>query len=393
MMKDIYVIGLGQTKVGEHWEESLRHLAWQAIEPALMEAGLHYPDGLFVGNMLAAQLSHQSNLGALVADFCGLRGIEAVTVEASGASGGAALRQAIMALSGGMMDTALVVGVEKLTDQVGSGVTGALASSTDVDWEAEHGVTGPAVAGLLMQRYLHEYGPGVPDFAGFSENAHANARGNTNAMFRNALRPGLFARGGMVASPVNMFDGAPDADGAAAVVLATAEALKRLAPTGNLTAVRIAGSAVATDSLALHDRNELLHFAAVKASAEKALQQARATLEDIDLYELHDSFTIFTVLSLEALGLAAPGQGWQLAKDGLGYGQGKLALSTFGGLKARGNPGGATGVYQVVEATLQLRGVAGDNQVPNARRALVQNLGGAAATAVTHVLEAVDQAD
>lgn len=386
-MKDIYVIGTGQTPVGEHWATSLRHLAWQAIEPAMAEAGIHYPDGLFVGNMLAGQLSHQGNLAALIADFSGLRGIEALTVEASGASGAAALRQAIFALSSGLMDTAVVAGVEKMTDVVGSGVAAAVASGTDVDWEAEHGLTGPAAAALIMRRYMHEYGYEQAEFEGFSINAHANAGGNQHAMFRNTLRPGAFAKAGMVASPVNMFDSAPDADGAAAIVLATGDALERLAPSGEFTAVRITGSGVATDSLAVHDRHEVLSFAAVKASAEKALGQAQLSIHDIDVFELHDAYTIFTVLTLEALGLADPGTGVKRAGD-LGLGEGQLHLSTFGGLKARGNPGGATGIYQVVEATQQLRGTAGSNQVSGATTALVQNLGGAAATAITHILQA-----
>ena len=134
---------------------------------------------LFVGNMLAGELSRQEHLGALVADFAGLRGIEAVTVEAAGASGGAALRQAILAVGSGMMDTALVVGVEKMTDKVGAAATAATATATDSDWEAAQGATPTALAALLMQRYMHQTTrPSSKDFAGFSVNAHANARGN-----------------------------------------------------------------------------------------------------------------------------------------------------------------------------------------------------------------------
>lgn len=388
-MKDIYVIGLGQTAVGEHWETSLRELAWQAIEPALMEAGLHYPDGLYVANAFGPQLSHQSQLGALVADYAGLKGVEAITVEAAGASGGAALRQAVLALSSGLLDTALVVGVEKITDKVGSGVTYTTASGLDMDWEAEHGLTNTAAAGLLMQRYMHEYNLGVDHFAGFSENAHRNGAANQNAMFRNVLKPGAFARAAMVATPVNMFDTAPDADGAAAVVLATKEGLAQLKWQG--PRVRLVGSAAATDLISLHDRADLLHFDAVKVSTERALAQAELRIDQINVFELHDAYTIFTVLALEAMGLAERGAGYQPAAEGrLGLGAGQLALSTFGGLKARGNPHGATGVYQLAEATLQLRGAAGSNQVAGARTALIQNLGGSAATAVTHVLEATD---
>lgn len=389
-MKDIYIIGLGQTAVGEHWERSLRDLAAEAIEPALMEANLHYPDALYVANAFSGQLTHQTHLGALIADFVGLRGIEAVAIEAGSASGGAAIRQAALALSSGLLDTALVVGVEKVTDVVGAGINYHTATGLDMDWEAEQGLTNAAAAGLIMQRYLHDYGVTLANFAGFSENAHLNAKGNPKAMFRNTLRPGMYEKAGMVATPVNMFDSAPDADGAAAVVLVTGEALGQM---GNLKhkAVRLVGSALSTDGLALHDREDLLRFDAARVSAERALQQAEMTIGQIDVFELHDAYTIYTVLTLEALGLAEPGKGWQVAAEGrLGRGEGKLAISTFGGLKARGNPHGAAGVYQVVEAAQQLRGEAGNCQVEGARRALVQNLGGAAATAVTHILEATE---
>jgi acetyl-CoA C-acetyltransferase len=401
-MRDVYIIGLGQTPVGEHWEISLRHLAWMAVKAALKESGVR-PEALYVGNILAGQLSGQEHLGSLVADFCGLRGVEAATVEAAGASGGMALRQAYLAVASGYADTALAVGVEKFTDTVGSGAAAALASTTDSDWEASHGATPTALAALLMRRYMHEYDCSVADFAGFSVNAHANAKTNPNAMFRNTLTPEAFARAPMVADPVNMFDTAPDADGAAAVVLASGEAMARAFQEtlfhestlpGSLRRIRIAGSAVATDALAVHDRPDPLFFRAANLSAGRAYQQAGVGPQDVDVFELHDAYTVYTAMSLEANGLAERGYGWQIAANG-GHAislKGKTPLSTFGGLKARGNPGGASGLYQIVEAVLQLRGQAGPNQVADPRRAMAQCLGGAGATAVTHILERMEQA-
>ena len=390
-MRDVYILGLGQTEVGEHWETSLRHLALVAVEAALKESGVKYPDALFVGNMLAGQLSGQEHLGALVADFCGLRGIEAATVEAAGASGGVAFRQAYLAVASGLMDTALAVGVEKITDKVGSGVTLAASSATDGDWEAAQGVTPNASAALLMRRYMHEHNVTVPHFAGFSINAHANAKSNPYAMYRNPITAEAFAKAPMVADPVNMFDTAPDADGAAAVLLIGADAFAKLQTAGansklqNL--VRVAGSAVATDALAIHDRPDPLSFRAATLSAGKALAQAGIGVDEVNVFELHDAFTVFTALSLEALGVAGRGLGWKLAADGGISLKGRVPISTFGGLKARGNPGGATGLYQIVEIALQLRGQAGANQIANAKWGLAQNLGSAGATAVTHILE------
>ena len=381
-MNDVSIIGLGQTEVKEMWSTSIRHLAWYAIEAALDDAHVSKVDALFVGNMAAGQLSHQLHLGALIADFAGMRGIEAVNVEAADASGGAALRQGILAVKSGLVETALVVGVEKMTDQVGSPVTAVLSSTLDADYEAIHGLTVAGMGALLMRRYMHEYGIGVEEFANFSVNAHANGADNPLAMFRNRIKAERFGSAPPVATPVNLFDAAPSGDGAAAVVITSHERAQDMVP----QPVRIAGSALATDTLALHDRKNMLHLRAAELSAQKAMQAAGVSHNDIDLFELHDSFTVMAALSLEAAGFAEPGEGWQLARDGEIGRNGRIPISTFGGLKARGNPGGATGMYQIVEVARQLRGQAGANQIAEAKIGMAQNLGGSGATAVTHVL-------
>jgi acetyl-CoA C-acetyltransferase len=381
-MNDISIIGIGQTEVKEMWSTSIRHLAWYAIEAALDDAHVSQVDALFVGNMAAGQLSNQMHLGALVADFAGMRGIEAVTVEAADASGGAALRQAVLAVKSGLVETALVVGVEKMTDQVGSSVTAVLASTLDADYEAIHGLTVAGMGALLMRRYMHEYGLSVEDFANFSVNAHANGADNPLAMFRNRLKAERFGSAPPVATPVNLFDAAPSADGAAAVIVTSHERAQDMVP----QPIRIAGSALATDTLSLHDRKNMLHLRAAELSAQRAMQAAGVSHEDIDLFELHDSFTVMAALSLEAAGFAAPGAGWQLARDNEIGRNGRIPISTFGGLKARGNPGGATGMYQIVEVARQLRGQAGENQIAEAKIGMAQNLGGSGATAVTHIL-------
>jgi acetyl-CoA C-acetyltransferase len=381
-MRDVAIIGVGQTPVGEHWDTSLRMLAGDAIRAALNDVGRMQVDALYVGNAYGATFSSQQHLGALLADYVGLSGIEAFTVEAAEASGGAALRVGYLAVASGAVDTALVVGVEKSTDMLASARVQARNTTLDADYEAAQGATLPALAALLMRRYMHEYNVPLEAFEGFSINAHANGRHNPNAMFRNTLKPGAFAKAGMVADPITLFDGAPDADGAAAVVLTAAERAADLVP----QPVRITGSAVATDTLTLHDRADLLYVKAANLSATRAFAQAGITSDNIDLFELHDAFTILAALTLEATGFAGRGQGWKLAQDSAIGLTGALPISTFGGLKARGNPVGATGIYQAVEACLQLRGEAGANQVPGAEIALIQNLGGLGSTAVSHVL-------
>jgi acetyl-CoA C-acetyltransferase len=382
-MRDVAIIGVGQTPVGEHWESSLRMLAADAVSAALEDAGLDNADALYVGNAFGGPFSSQSHLGALVADYSGLTGIEAFALEAADASGAAALRAGYLAVASGAVDTVVVVGVEKSSDMVGTAHVRARNTSLDADYESIHGATLTALAATLMRRYMHEYGLELSAFEGFSINAHANGAKNQNAMYRNILKPGSFARAPMISDPVSLFDSAPDADGSAAVVLTSAERAVDMVP----QPVRIAGSAGATDRLALHDRSEMLSLNAANLSAYRAYAQAGISPEDVDLFELHDSYTILAALTLEATGFAGRGEGWKLAKDGAIGLAGSLPVSTFGGLKSRGNPVGATGVYQAVEACLQLRGAAGANQVQDARTALIQSLGSLGSTAITHVLQ------
>ena len=382
-MREVSIVGLGQTKVGEHWGKSLRHLAGDAVLAAMQHAGIDRADVLYVGNMLSGQIAGQEHLGALVADFVGLRGIEAVKIEAACASGAAAVRQALIAVSSGMAEIAIAVGVEKMTDEVGSSVTSGLATAADADYESAHGLSFVAINALLMRRYMYEFGYKREDFAPFAINAHANAVNNPYAMFPRPISAKAFARAGMIASPISLFDSSPICDGAAAVVIVPSKQASAFTE----KPVRIAASATATDSVALHDRHDPLFLQAAHDSAYKAYLQAGVGPKDIDLFELHDAFTVMTALSLEASGFAERGQGVALARDGEIRLDGRVPITTMGGLKARGHPVGATGVYQIIEVAQQLRGEAGANQLPTARWGMAQNIGGSGATIVTHILE------
>ena len=385
-MTEVVIAGIGQTEVGEHWDIGLRELAYAAIKDALHDAGGLKPQALFVGNMLAPNLSNQAHLGVLIADYAGLVGIEAVTIEAAGASGGAALRQGYLAVASGMVDVALVLGVEKFTDKVGAGVEEALATAGDSDYEAVQGLTPAAQAALLMKRYMHEHAVPKDGFAGFAITAHANGVANPVAMFRKAIKPETYAKAEMVSDPLNMFDMAPNADGAAALVLTRRDLLPSEFKN---PLVKISGSAASSDTLALHDRNDMLYFDTAQISAGKAMKQVGLTLNDIHLFEYHDTFSIYAALQLEAVGFAIKGKGWKLAADNEIGLKGTIPCATMGGMKARGFPGGAAGVYQAVDAVIQLRGEAEANQIPNAKTALIQSIGGPASTAVSHILQSL----
>jgi len=387
-MRKIAIIGIGQTPVEEQWEKSLREIAGEAVFSALMDAQRDSVDGIFIGNMLSGMLSHQENLGALVADWVGLQGIEAVKVEAACSSGAAALRMAMMAVSSGEMDSALAMGVEKMSEMRGGEITAALATAADADYEGAQGVSFVALNALIMKRYMHEYGWKHEHFAPFSINAHANAVHNPYARLQEAISEKDYTRARMISTPINLLDASPTGDGAAALLIVPEASLCVNGSKGLRPIITIEGSASATDTLAVHDRRDPLWLSAAYKSAIRAYSQAGVTPDDIDLFELHDAFSIMSALSLEACGFAPRGQGPRLGLDGEITINGRIPVATRGGLKARGHPVGATGIYQIAELVQQLRGEAGETQVKNARIGMAQNIGGSGATIVTHILKA-----
>lgn len=386
-MRDVSIIGIGQTKVDEHWDRSLRHLAGEAVLAAMKDAGIERAEALYVGNMLSGLLTGQEHLGALIADFCGLRGIEAVKVEAACGSGAAALRMGYAAVAGGLHDLAIVCGVEKMTDTVNAETTTGLAMAADADYESVHGLTFVSINALLMRRYMHEHGVDHAAFAPFTVNAHRNAVGNPSAIFPHPVTAEQFAQARMIADPINLLDSSGIGDGAAAVVICP-RSMAGAHRSGGV--VHIRASSMATDAVAVHDRPDPLWLAAVERSCFKAYQQAGLGPNDMDLFELHDAFTIMSALSLEAAGFAERGRGVWLGESGEIAREGHIPICTMGGLKARGHPVGASGLYQVVEVVQQLRGEAGPNQIPDARLGMAQSIGGSGATAITHILEAQD---
>ena len=381
-MREVAITGIGQTSVSEHWDLSLKELAGKAVLSAIEDSRVSGIEGIFIGNMMSGMLSKQENLGALITDWVGMGSIEAMKVEAACGSGAAAFRAGLMAVGSGMMDSAVVVGVEKMTENLPVETTSALATASDADYEAAQGITFIALNALVMRRYLHEYGWSHKDFAFFSINAHANAMHNPNARFQEQITSEDYSRARMVADPINLLDASPIGDGAAAVVIVPADHIRVIGG----PKIVVAGSASATDSLAVHDRTDPLWLTAAERSARKAYHQAGVEPKDIDIFELHDAFSIMSALSLEACGFAERGQAPRLALDGEITPQGRIPITTRGGLKARGHPVGATGMYQIVEVVQQLRGEAEGTQVDGAKIGMAQNIGGSGATIITTIL-------
>ena len=380
MMEDrIVIIGVGQIPVKEHWDIGIRSLGSRAVRAALADCGLQMADGLFVGNAFSPILSHQSNLAPLIADASGMTGAEAYGYEAGGAGGGAAFRAAVLAVRSGFLDTAVALGVEKITDNTGSMANATQDLMLNYEYETMMGMTIPSGAALMARRYQVEYGLTDRDiFDCMSLNAYNQACGNPNALYHIRLDDTKLQNQPLSNAPLGMYDCSALSDGAAAAVITR----ESLIPDGlSHEPITVLGSANAIESLSLHDRHNLLRYRSSEASAAKAFRQADFNISDIDIWELWDAFAIDGILSRESIGLAPSGEGWK--PDGRYY-------STMGGCLGRGNPLSASGMYQIAEAVLQLQNRAGACQVENARTAFTQCIGGLGATAVTHILSRLD---
>ncbi len=378
-IRPVTIVGIGQVEIVKASPLSLRELGALAVKRALEDASVTRVDALFAGNMLSDELQNQKHVAALIADQAGLHGIEALEVKAATATGAAALRMAYFAVASGEADSAIAVGVEKMSDGI---ATPALAKALDAEKELPGGATLISRNADLMRMYIEKYKAPENAFANFAVVAHDNARNNPYALFRDkriSARDVMKSR--FVNAPIRLFDCAPICDGAAAVVLAPQTEARAYTD----RPVHILASSVATDRFRLADRRDPLWLEAAHLSAQAAFRRANIHRTDVDLFEVHDAFSIMACLILEAVGYAERGQGWRLAANGDLKLKGRIPISTMGGLKARGHPIGATALYQTCEIVLQLTGRAGKNQVKNAQIAMLQSVGGAASTVLTHL--------
>lgn len=388
-MRDVAVLGVGLTQFGELWESSLRELGIQAGLEAMRDAGIHSNeiDALFVGNMAAGRLIEQTHIGALIADHAGLaeRKVPTVTIECADASGAAAFHHAYLSVASGLHDVVVVGGAEKMTDLPDEEVTEILATSLDEQWEAFFGATLMSMYAMIARRHMHEYGTTREQMAHVAVKNHAHGALNPKAQFQRPIKLESVLNAPAVAEPLGVLDCAPISDGAAALVLCSADRAGKSSD----GYVKIVASAQAGDTLAMHSRGQLCAFDATRVAMEKALKLAGKSRNEIDLAEVHDVTTISEILAIEDLGFAKKGEGGKAAESGHTALGGELPVNTSGGLKARGHPLGATGIAQVIELVLQLKGKAGKRQVKDARVGLAHNVGGCGATAFVHILEAV----
>jgi len=364
-----------------------------AIKAALSDAQIESSSvgALYVGNMLSGMLSSQQHLGALLSNAGGLGLVESATAEACCGSGGAALRWGYLAVTSGAHDTVIVAGVEHMTHVEVERATKGLATASDWTSEGGKGETFVSLNGAIMKEYMRRYNVKHSAFAPFAVTAHQNALTSAHSTLKINVTAESYEASRVITPPVQLLDASPICDGAAAVVLTSDRAIALSSSKGTNRIIRIVGSAAATDQLAVNSRPDILKLRAVTRSVENALSSSRLSRKDIDIFELHDAYSIMACCSLEAAGFVPEGQGTQFAADGNLALSGRLPMATFGGLKARGHPVGATGVYQACEAHLQLTRRAGQNQVKGANTVMIQNIGGSGASVFTHVLSAEEQ--
>jgi len=380
-LRKVAVIAVGYTKVSEHWNLSIRELFTEAALMALNEASIGQIDALYIGNMFSGYCQHQEHLGVLMADYIGLKSPPAVKVEAAGASGGMALRQGVQAVASGLHDFVMVGGVEKMTDVLSTDITSALAMAADQEYEAFIGATFVALNAMVKRAYQHKYDVSDELIATLPVHCHEMASKNPYAQLPFKISVEQVLSSPFIAEPLRLLECSPVGDGAAVLMLCPLEKAKDFTD----TPIEIVGVGAATDTLALYQRDDLITFKATTEAAEMAYKMAHIKPDDVDVAEIHDAFSITGIISLEDLGFFEKGKAAEAISEGQIAPGGKVAVNTFGGLKARGHPIGATGVYQAVEVVKQLRGDAEKNQVEDAKIGLTQNVGGVGGTVTVHI--------
>lgn len=383
--RDVAIVGVGISRFGERWDMSLRDLAWEAAVPAVEDAGIQGRDIQLVvfGNMSGGLFVGQEHVGALVADFLGLNPTPAVRVEAACASGGVALFQGYLAVASGMYDVVAVGGIEKMTDVATDRATVALAGAMDSEWEAYFGATFPGLYALIAQRYMYEYGLSRETLAEVAVKNHYHGSMNPYAHFRFRTTVERVLSSPLVADPLRRDDCCPISDGAACLILVPADKARKYTD----TPVYVKACTVASDTLALFEREDICTLRATVEAAKQAYRVAKVSPADIDLLEVHDCFTIAEIIAIEDLGFTGKGEAGRLYEEGETYVGGRIPVNTDGGLKAGGHAVGATGVKQVVELVKQLRGEAErGRQVSDAEYGLAHNVGGSGATAVVTIV-------
>jgi acetyl-CoA C-acetyltransferase len=385
-MRPVAVVGIGKTPFGAFPDRDILSLTRQAIEKTLADAhaGPAQVESFFLGNFAGPSFAGQNHLAPYIASQCGMAGIPATRFEAACASSGSAFFHAYSSVAAGLYDAVLVAGVEKMTSQPTPKVTEILASAGDLNGEVRAGATFPALFAMIARRHMHEFGTTREHLAAVAVKNHAAGALNPDAHLKKVITLAQALAGKPVADPLTVFDCSLISDGAAAALLVPLDRARDFTD----KPVRVLGIAQTSDFLALDQKPDITTFEAVRKAGEKAYRMAGVTPADIAFAELHDCFTIAEIIASEDLGFCKRGEGGPYAAAGCTSLEGARPINTSGGLKSKGHPVGATGVAQICDLVLQIRGEAGERQVARNHIGLAQNLGGSGATCVVTILGA-----
>ncbi|MDX1415288.1 MAG: hypothetical protein R3293_13920 [Candidatus Promineifilaceae bacterium] len=411
--RGVALVGAGMSQFGVFPGKATRDLFVEAFLDMLssVDKGFNPKDieALFIGNYSSELFERQGHTAPIMADWIGLTPRPATRIEDACASSGVALRQGVMAIASGFHEIVLVGGIEKMNNLPISEITEALSTAGDVLYEIPAGFTFPGFYAAMATAYMHKYGASAESMMQVAKKNHDNGALNSKAQFNITLnelmqrkidiaqkkgRPLPTWRNEMdflhderanptISWPLRLFDCSPVTDGATALLLVSEDITRRF--TDN--PVYIIGSGQASDT-ALHDRADLTTIGAAKRASRQAYEMAGIAVKDIKVAEVHDCFTIAEIIATEDIGFFDPGHGHIAAEEGLTARHGPRPINTSGGLKAKGHPVGASGAGQVVEIWKQMRGEAGERQLPqDIDIALTHNVGGTGQTCVVHIFE------
>ena len=384
MPRDAYVIGVGATPYGK-LDTTLREAACKAALDAIDQSGIEPGkiDGGFVANALG-MAERQGHLGPLIMTSLGIPDKPMSSIEAACASGASAFREAYVNVAGGFADCYLAVGVEKVSSIDSITATGYFAYASDYVYEGNCGASFPGLYATIARAHMKRYGTTEEDLARVAVKNHENALHNPKAHLKKKISVEDVLKSTMVSSPLKMFDACPFSDGASAALVATKEVAERL----GVPLVRVAGVGRAGSRAALPDRADLTSLTGTKIAAKQALAQAKLAIDQVDLFELHDCFTIAELVAMEDLGVAEPGKAAAMVRDGVTKVGGETPVNASGGLKAKGHPVAATGLGQVYELHAQIIGKAdAPRQVRGAKTGLAHNVGATGGSVAVTILQ------
>jgi acetyl-CoA C-acetyltransferase len=385
-MRPVAVIGVGKTAFGAFPDQDLRSMTVEAGRRCLEDAHVSpsQVEAFYLGNFAGPSFVGQNHLAPYIAGAMGIEGVPCTRFEAACASSGSAFFHAVSAVGAGLYDLVLVAGVEKMTSQSTPRVTEILAGAGDMCGEGRAGATFPALFAMIARRHMHQYGTTREQLAAVAVKNHANGAKNPQAHMRKVITMEQALNGKPIAEPLTVYDCSLISDGAAAVLICPLERAAEFTS----KPVRVLGIAQTSDQVALDQKDDITTFRAVRAAAEKAYKMAGVAADDIQFAELHDCFTIAEIIATEDLGFCKKGEGGPYVLEGRTCLKGERPINTSGGLKSKGHPVGATGVAQICDVAIQIRGEAGERQVERNTLGLAQNLGGSGATAVVTILSA-----